>query len=136
MPFNISEVHVQGGNDAKEWPYKFCASHGLDGSLFTEFTIRDSSCLVTITAYFYLYSFAICFSFGWFACLFVCLFYVIRCTSTLIETLQYNKSTKTNIKNKNNTLNRKTYKSKDINERRHLSTNTTRTNTMAWFLLT
>ena len=70
MPFNISEVHVQGGNDAKEWPYKLCASHGLDGSLFTEFTSRDSSCLVTITAYFYLYSFAICFSFGWFACLF------------------------------------------------------------------
>lgn len=72
MPFNISEVHVQGGYDAKEWPYKFCLSHRLDGGLFTGLTIHESSCLVTITGHCFLYSFAMRCSFGFLACLFVC----------------------------------------------------------------
>lgn len=77
MPFNISEIHVQGGNDAKEWPYKFCASHSLDGGLFTHLTIRESSCLVTITAHCYLYFFAFCFCVGLLACLFLYISFVV-----------------------------------------------------------
>ena len=98
MPFNISEIHVQGGNDVKEWPYKFCASHSLDGGLFTHLTIHESSCLVTITGYCYLkvYSFAICCCFSFLTCLLV-LVYFFRCTSTLIESFRYNKTTEKNI---------------------------------------
>ena len=58
MPFNISKVEVQGAKDAKEWPYKFCLSYSLDGSLFTELTTQESSCLVSDRAasfYFFLH---------------------------------------------------------------------------------
>ena len=39
-------MHVQGGVEAKEWPYKICLSYSKNGSHFVDFTTNKSSCLV------------------------------------------------------------------------------------------
>ncbi|CAH3047093.1 unnamed protein product [Porites lobata] len=41
--FNISQVQVQGGVEAKEWPYKICLSYSKNGSHFVDFTRNKSS---------------------------------------------------------------------------------------------